>query len=56
MGTPEGIRGEAIGDKDLIENEHAEVWKDASKKFIAIYSLSLKSGSKSDNDAELEGM
>lgn len=36
MGTPEGVCAEGVGDKHIIENESAEVWNNATKKFSGI--------------------
>ena len=52
MSTPEGIRGERIGNTNLIENESAEVWKNAAKKLTDIDCFSLHV----TNKAKLEGM
>ena len=33
---PEGIHGEGIGNKNIIENESAEIWNNAAKKLTGI--------------------
>jgi hypothetical protein len=52
MITPEGKRGEGIGNKNRIENESAEVWNNAAKELSGIYFFSLCIIKK----AKLEGM
>lgn len=52
MNAPEGIYGEGIGNKNLIENESAEVWNNAAKKLTGIDCFP----SYIINKAKLEGM